>query len=64
MDRAKGKVGRREGGGDGWGGRCGGGKMETTVLAQNKKKERKEKNKPDFLFQNPLSNIPEEKFSS
>ena len=33
------------GGGDGWGGGCGEGKMKTTVLEQQLEKERKLKNK-------------------
>ena len=34
MDKTKAGVGSRVGSGDGWGGGCDGGKMETTVLEQ------------------------------
>ena len=39
MDKAKGGVRLRLGGEDGWDGGSGGGKMETTVLEQQVKKE-------------------------
>ena len=41
MDKAKREAGSRVGGGDGWGG----GKMETTVLEQQYKKEKKKTGK-------------------
>ena len=45
MDKPKRGVGSRVGGRDGWGGGCGGMKMETTVLVHNKKKKKTKINK-------------------